>query len=207
MKKLLHTLLFSWLPFAAHFDFFKKLAIQLAAAGSALKTAVAPLMPGFNARLEDEDAVMQWIRKSALTEEIAAADADIDRLLVGINAIVQTGLHSSMSAILESARRVHIMLKNYGNVAKESYNEEAGDVQALLEQFTGPFTQDVANLGMAMWVQQLQTALNTFNSLIRQRETEQGEKPPYTAREVRKAIEEAYYQIMTIVEANAITSE
>lgn len=202
MKKL-HALYFLSLHLAAHFDFFKKLADLLAAAGDDLKAAVASLMPDFNAWLTKEDAVTDWVRKSALTEQIADADDTIDRLLVGINAVVLAGLHSSMSAIAESARRVHIMLKNYGDVAHESYDDEAGDVRKLLEQFTGPYTQDAANLGLAMWVQQLQTALNTFNSLLRQRSAEQGGKPPYTAREVRKGIEGVYHQMVYIIDAHA----
>jgi hypothetical protein len=202
MKKL-QALYFKLLPLVAHFRFFTRLKALLTAAGDDLKAAVAPQLPEFNDWLAKEDAVTDWVRKSAFTKKIAGADAEVDRILVGINAIVQTGLHSSMSAIRESAEHVHDMLKNYGNVTRESYDEEAGDVAKLLEQFTGPYAQDVANLGLAMWVQQLQTAFNTFDSLLHQREAEQGEKPPYTAEEVRKGIEGVYYRMKDIINANA----
>ena len=202
MKKLL-ALHFRWLPFLAHYDFFEKLAALLTIAAEAVKTALASLLPAFNTALANEEAVADWVRKSVLTEKIAEADAEDDRILVGINAIVQTGLHSSMPAIHESAVRVHVLLHDYGNVTHKSYDEEAGAIRELLKQFTGPYTQDVANLGMTMWVQQLQTAFNTFESLLLQRELEQGEKPPYTARDVRKAIEEVYHQIEYVINANA----
>ena len=202
MKKLL-ALHFKFLPFLAHYDFFERLSALLASAVEALKTAIAALMPAFNTALANEEAVADWVRKSVLTEKIAEADAEDDRILVGINAIVQTGLHSSMSAIHESAVKVHVLLSEYGRVTRKSYDEEAGAIRNMLVHFTGDYAADVANLGMAMWVQQLQTAFNTFESLLAQRNAEQGEKPPFTARDVRKAIEEVYHQIEYVINANA----
>ena len=203
MKKPLHTLLFNWLPLPAHVQFFERVKGFLTTAEEDVQTAVAPLMAEFDARLAEEVAVQGWIRKSVLTEQIAEADGTIDRLLVGINAIVQTGLHSSTPAIVESARRVHIMLKNFGRVASASYDKEEGDVKAILAQLTGSYAQDVTTLGMTTWVQQLQAALTVFENLLLQREDEQGEKPPYTAKEARKNMEDVYRRMMPIVEANA----
>jgi hypothetical protein len=205
MKKLF-VLHFRFLTFAAHFDWFEKLSALLAGGSDTLKTAVAPFMPNFNAWLAKEDALMQWVRKSALTEQIAEADQQVDRVLVGINAGVELGRHSSVAVIAASAERVHIMLKNYGDVAHESYDDEAGDVRSLLEQFGSTYIQDMSNLSLIAWVQELQTTFNTFESLLRQRADERIEKPLYTARAVRKGIEEAYHQIEYIINANAAVS-
>jgi hypothetical protein len=201
--KQIHALYFKLLPFAAHFDFFKKLSAILTAASSVVKTALAALTPDFNAWLAKEDAVMDWVRKSALTAQIADADREIDRLLTGINAVLDAVLHSPYPVNVAIANRVHLMVKSYGRVANKSYDEEAGDVRAMLEQFNGPFFSDMSNVGLAIWVSDLQLAFNRFETLLRQRETEQGEKPPYTAREVRKGIEEVYYQMVRIIDANA----
>jgi hypothetical protein len=202
--KLLHALYFHPMPLAAHFRFFTQLSGLLAAAGEDLKTAVATLMPDFNAWLAKEDAVTDWIRRSALTEKIAEADVEINRVLVGINAVVQSGRHSPVPAIKDSAERVYIMMKNYGYVVNESYDVKAGDVAKLLEQFGSDYIQDASNLGLIAWVQQLQTALTAFDALLRQRADERVEKPPYSAEEVRKGIEGVYHPMMDILEGNAI---
>ncbi|MDR1680463.1 MAG: DUF6261 family protein [Prevotellaceae bacterium] len=183
------------------------MSIQLAAAGNALKTAVAPLMPEFNAALTLEDAVMQWVRKSVLTARIAEADQTVDRVLVGINAIVQASLHASSATVVAAAERVHIMLKEYGNVAREAYNEEAGDVRAILEHFTGASAADVVTLGLTTWVTDLNTGFNTFKNLLRQRDTEQGTKPAYTATDVRKRIETVWHQMVYIIDAHSVVGE
>jgi hypothetical protein len=202
--KLLHALYFRKLPLTVHFDFFKKLVALVAAAGEDLRETVAALMLSLNAWLAKEDAVTDWIRKSAITQQIAATDAELTRMLVGINNEVAAGLHSFGSAIVASAEKVHTMIKSHGNVASEPYDEKAADTRKLLEQFAGPYAHDVDNLGIGMWVQYLQLTLNKFNDLLRLREDEQMAKPPYTSEEVRKGIEGVYHEMMKIIEANAV---
>ena len=204
--KLLHALHFRRLILTVHFTFFKRLSGLLAAAGDDLKTAIAPLMPAFNTALANEDAVSDWVRRSELTKQIAVANTELTRVLVGINSMVQTGMHSNMLAIKASGEHVYHVISSYGQVTGDDYEEKASDTGKLLEHFAGDCAQDVANLGMAMWVQQLQTALNAFNGLIRQREDEQIAKPPYSAEDVRKAMEASYYDIMGVIEANARAS-
>jgi hypothetical protein len=187
-----------------HFEFFRKLAALLADAGEALTAAVAALMPDFNMWLAREKDVTDWVRKSDLTKQIAAADRELTRVLVGINTGVEFNFHSSAPAIRAAAERVYIMMKNYGHVASEAYDEKAADAQKLLEQFTGPYAQDMSYLALSSWPAQLRTALNAFNNLIRQREDKQMEKPPYSSDEVRKGMEGVYHPMMNVIESNAV---
>jgi hypothetical protein len=194
------------LPLSAHFEYFEQLAGRLAAAGAAVKEALAPLMPAFSAWLAKEDAVFRWTRRSEFTGHIADADAELDRVLVGVNAVVRVGLHAAAPVTKESAERVHNMLKNYGNVSRKSYEEKAGSVLALLENFAGPYAPDAAALGLDPWVQALQAALNNFNGLIRLRDDERVGKPRYTAREARRNLDAVYHQMAYIINANAAVS-
>ena len=201
--KRIHSLRFLSLHGTVHFRFFTRLAELLAEAGDDLKAAVSPLLPEFNSWLAEEDAVTDWVRRSEFTKKIAGAAAETKRVMVGINAIVQAGRHAGAPAVNQSADHVHNMLKNYGNVARKSYAEVAGEVAKVLEQFAGPYAADAVTLGMTAWVQQLQTALDTFDSLICERNAEQGRKPPHSAQEVRKGIEGVYHRMKTIINANA----
>ena len=200
--KQLKALYFRSLPLAAHFDFFKKLPDLLSSAGAAVKTAMEALMPDFNAWLDREDAVMRWVRKSVLTEQIAETERNIGRQLTSINVILKAGLHGN-TEVAAAAVRLLTLLKSYGRIARKAYDEEAGDIRALLEQFNGPYLPDVENAGIACRVALLTEEFNKFEDLLRRRETEQGKKPPYTGREVRKGIEAVYRQMESIIEANA----
>jgi hypothetical protein len=205
MKKLV-SLKFKSLPFSAHYDFFMKLSLILSSSGDTLKIAVAGLMDDFNSWLAKEDAVIQWIRKSVLTDKIADADGQIDRLLVGINSVVKAFIHSTIPDAMAAANRVQIMLNQYGRVTRESYDEEAGKVRAMLEQYRGAYYADVNTLGLQNWVNELSAAFDIFESLLGQRESEQGAKPTYTAQKVRQGIEEVYQQMVEIINANCIVN-
>jgi hypothetical protein len=202
MKSLL-KLHFKLLPLAAHFDYFKKLSAILATESEALKAAIATLMPDFNTWLAKENAVMNWVRKNALTAKIAKADEQVDRALVTINAYLEVGLHSPVAATVELANYLFIMVKGYGRMASMSYDEEAGNVRSLLEQLKGPYATAVADMGMTTFVTDLENAFNTFESLLRQREDEQAGKPTCTAKDARKGVEDAYQQMVYIIDANA----
>jgi hypothetical protein len=202
MKKIF-ALDFRSLPLSAHFEFFKELHIRLDTAGPAVRMTVASLMPEFETRLTVEDAVFRWARKSELTKQIAEADAEIDRLLVAINGVVQTGRHSSTPAVKDSGDKVYHKLQQYGYIAHKAYPAQVGDLRALLEDFAGEYAQDVSNLGLGVWVMQLQSALNTFTRLLGERDDEKIEKPTITARVARKDMEAAWRPIEDAINANA----
>ncbi|MDR3184526.1 MAG: DUF6261 family protein [Prevotellaceae bacterium] len=200
MKKI-HHLHFKLLPFVAHFDFFSKFYVMLDEAGTALKQAIATLFKELLDWLKKEETLAYWVRRSALTAQIADADHDVDRALVAVNAGVNAALHAADAATVAAANRIHIMLRNYGSeITRKSYDEEAGAVRAILDQFNTTYAADVPVAGITPRVQELYGAFNRFETLLGQREAEQGQKPDYTFREVRKGIEGVYDKIGYVIE-------
>lgn len=205
MKKL-HAIHFHNFPLAGHLRFFYETKAHIATAGDDLKDAVASLLPAFDVALDRENAAYMWVRKSELTKAIEEANKTLNDKLALINAGVDFGSRSPMSAVAASGEKVHTLIKNHGHIANKNYDEKVIDVQDLLLHFTTDYTQDIANLGLAMQVQQLQTALNAFVNLLRQRFVEQVEKPDYTAAEARKDMEDAWKPIVYVIDTNAGTS-
>ena len=202
MKKL-QAIYFRPLPLDAHLRYHELFESLLSAAGETVLAAVAALLPLYRAALAKEQRLLDWVRKSELTKKIADADGALGAVLVSINSTVTIGRHSTMPAIKASGERVYHMIQELGSIQRKPYDSQVGDVNALLRNFGGDYAQDVANLGMAMYVQQLQSALNTFESLLGQRSVEQIAKPDYTAKAVRKEIEGVYHQIEGVVDVNA----
>ena len=202
MKKL-QAIYFRPLPLDAHLRYHELFESLLSAAGETVLAAVAALLPLYRAALAKEQRLLDWVRKSELTKKIADADGALGAVLVSINSTVTIGRHSTMPAIKASGERVYHMIQELGSIQRKPYDSQVGDVNALLRNFGGDYAQDVANLGMAMYVQQLQSALNTFESLLGQRSVEQIAKPDYTAKAVRKEIEGVYHQIEGVIDVNA----
>jgi polyhydroxyalkanoate synthesis regulator phasin len=203
MKKKFITILFRNLPNAAHFDFCSKVSRELEKAGHEVKMAMAALIIAFNIWLGKEDAQMTWVRKSELTEKIAEADRIVDHLLAAISLHIKNALYSSDQLMVDAARRLQIMLKKYGNVARKPYNEEAGDVQAIIEQIEGNYAADAALVGLGERFAALKSANTEFVTLLEQRDAYQLQKPDETFPVVRKGIEGVYHEIVVIADAGA----
>jgi hypothetical protein len=207
MAKKLLTLIYERLPIAPHLLFFQETETRLDAAAEAIRLALAAVMPPFRSRVAEEYSVFRWVRKSELTKDIKATVKTIDSVLVSINAAVTVGLHSPGSAIKASAEKVYDLIKNYGDIAKESYDTKASDLLLLLDHFATDYAHDVDNIGMGIQVQLLQVAYTKFRNLLGQRETEQLQKPPYTAAEARLHTQAAWKSIETVLNANAAIGE
>jgi hypothetical protein len=205
MKKFV-SLHFKPLPFVAVFDFFVRFKGLLSEAGEAVQAAVAALTLDLNVWLTRGQAVLDWLARSAYTKAIKAAAGKVDELLVGINSVVDAGRHSFEVAVREAGERVRGMLKQYGRVSRASYDAEVGAVRELLRQFTGTFASDAGKLGLGVWVQHLQLAIDELDRLLRLREAEQGTKPPFTAEDVRRGLEGTYRGMTTILESHAVAA-
>jgi hypothetical protein len=197
------VLRFHNLPLPPHFEFFHETNVRLMTADEAIRKAIAALLPEFQLRLAIEQAVYRWLRKSSLTVKITAADEDLDSVLVLINSGVDFGRRSPQPAIAASGKRVREMIKAYGPVTRKSYDAKAGAVRELLDHFTSDYAHDIDNLGLGTQVQMLQTALDTFVNLLGQRDAERVNKPPYTAKEARKGMENAWASIVYAINSHA----
>jgi hypothetical protein len=126
--------------------------------------------------------------------------------MVAINGEVQTGRHSSGSAIVASGEKVYDRLQHYGHITRKPYAEQVADLKLLLKDFAGDYAHDVDNLGMGIQVQLLQRAFDTFVLLLGQRDDEKIEKPPYTGAQTRKELNRIYRQIAFAINTNAATA-
>ncbi|MDR1676150.1 MAG: DUF6261 family protein [Tannerella sp.] len=199
-----NVILFSYLPNAAHFNYCSRVNEELLVAGSAVINALGELPAEYRVWLAKETGLMEWVKKSDLTEQIVEADHRVDRALVAINAQVHALEFNPDVLVSAAALRVGIMLKNYGKVYRKPYEEEEGDVRAILLQFAGAYAADMALLpGIPEWVTELQGALTEFQQLLVQRDAHSLQKPKEGFRFVRRSIEGVYHQIVTLVDAGA----
>jgi hypothetical protein len=203
MKKL-KSLLFRRLPNAAHFEFCSQVSNLLSTADKAVLAKLGDLPARFNAWFNKELALMEWVRKSYLTSYIAEANRRQERVLVAINTQVRALKYSTTPDIAETARGLYIMLKNYGTVYLKPYDEQEGDICAILNQLTGKYAPSVTLLGLGAPVTELQDAFTDFQQFLTQRNAKLLQKPGETAVVIRRNIEAVYHQITVRVNAGAV---
>lgn len=194
---------FRYLPNSVHWDYCMTVSKALADAPPALLAALGTLPAEFDRWLEVETALMNWVAKSYLTEEIATAARRMNRALVALKAQVRSRRFSLAPDIAEAAYRVYIMLKNYGWVYLKSYGERLGATLAILQQLNGAFAADAATLGLAAHTRELQEAREEFKRLLALRDNGSLDKPEENFKTVMRSIEKVYHRITVMVDAGA----
>jgi hypothetical protein len=193
------TLQFRPLPHEAHYKFFERVIRELAKSGSAVHTALGPLVAELNEWFAKETANVAWYRKSALTAVIARANDRLDHVISGMSANVNASKYSDDPDIVAAAKRLQVMLKSYGNVTRKPYLQEAGAVKAILAHLKGDLAVTVQTAGVADWTAKIEDALNGFVMVFEQREAQSLKKPQLKFSKVRLEIEIVWRRIAMIV--------
>jgi hypothetical protein len=202
MKKLI-AILFHFLPNAAHFNYCTRVKSVLATASETVKTALGGLITDFENWCNQEFAQMEWVRKSILTEKIAEADVRMDRALVALKAQVHALEYSLTTTIAEAAHRLNIMLNSYGKVYRKPYDEQMGDMLAIIAQLIKSYAADVTTLGVGPLCAELVGAFTEFQKLFEERGADSLKKPENSFVTIRREIEKVYHKIAVKLDAGA----
>jgi hypothetical protein len=204
MKKKIATIYFSYLRVEAHYQFlslFNQLLMEFPSAYN----LVSVFYGEFTNLLEQEKQIVDIQKSSEFTKQIADADHLNDRLITGIRETVNAALHHFNPAVVEAAQSVQLRLKAFGDIQSKSYEEEAAAIAVLIDNLRSPeFSGKVMMLGLDPWLVELSASLDHFNDLLKQRNTEQADKPQQRFREIRKQIELVYHNMVNHINAAAV---
>ncbi|GHT82580.1 hypothetical protein FACS189467_7920 [Bacteroidia bacterium] len=201
--KNIKTIRFSNLRNEAHFQFltlYKNLLNQFAEA----KSVVGNLYDGFVELLNKEASLVDAIKASDYTRRLADADHRVDRDIVALNSIIETGLHHFNPAVVEAAHSLQVVFKTFGRVGSKSYEEEAAAVKLLLTDLQTQYASQSTTLGILDWITELATAQSAFEQLFNQRNIEYAERPQERLKDIRNLIDTAYRTMTERIDAAAI---
>jgi hypothetical protein len=197
-------LLLHYLPKEAHYNFFSRVTKEIAAAGAPVQIALGQLLVDLNDWFEKETANMIWQPKSSLTRPITAAKKRLDRAFVGLSVHIRATRYSPDPDVVRAASRLYIMLKSYSYVIRDPYLQEAGAITAILLHLKGDMAADAQTIGLTEWIVEVESALDTFVGLIRQREAGTLSRPEKRLREVRHTIDKIWHQVATVINSGAM---
>jgi hypothetical protein len=122
---------------------------------------VSDLLPEFYEGIDLKARLVDAVKGSVYTEELADADRRVDRAIVGINSTVNAALHHPNEAIERAAKAIAILLKAFrGSIEKKSYEEEQAAVKILVNDLQTTYAQQVATIGMGEWVVEKEITFN-----------------------------------------------
>jgi hypothetical protein len=199
------ALIFSRLPNAAHFEFFEWIDKALDSSATVITTALGPLTTELKNWLSKESACMAWVRKNDWTAMIHAADAELDRALVGFSEFIRSVRHGAAdTSTVFAANRLYTMLKNYGRVSRKPYREQIGDVNAILTHLKGDYKSNVETIKGETWPPLIEGACAMLATRLDLRDDALVKKPAERFPVVRKGIETVWRQCETVIASSAV---
>jgi hypothetical protein len=161
----------TWLSNERYYQFLVATRAQIESSAS-VKALLATFLPTFDTLIARLLVVLAGQRGSIYTQQILAADKDLDRLLVMINGLVKVGLHQSDPAIVQAAKELQFVLKQFGQVKSKPYEAEIAAVKAILSIMRGQYAPQAALLGITQPLDSLQAAQEKVEALFATRNTE-----------------------------------
>lgn len=99
------------------------------------------------------------------TEEQADEDSERDRLLSFLFSAIKNGLRSKKAEILNAAKQLEIVIRNYQNIQRQAYAAETASIRGLIKDLNKEEnTEAVSALALRTIIDQLETANETFST-------------------------------------------
>jgi hypothetical protein len=145
------------------------------------------LLADYNIKVDQEETVYTWIRRSDFTRNKAETDNKRDITLTGLEGIVRVNLKNFNPAIRDNAFHVHNLLVSYGDLPRMGYDAETAGIDSLIARLRSPeYFPAATNLGIIPWIDELDALNNLFKSYVEDTTQEQIVKPQISPRIARR---------------------
>jgi hypothetical protein len=158
----------------------------------------------FNAYLPfyaKEEEALNLIRKSATTGQIELADNDRDTLISGLKEAVRSQLKHFDAEKRAAAARFKIILDQYGDIAHKPYDDETAAIHKLVQESKETYANEVSILALTDWINAIDKKNLEFQSLKKDRHSEDAQKTLMRMKTVRVDIDAAYKEVVKRINA------
>jgi hypothetical protein len=183
-----------------HFQFMTEFR-DLFEESDPVKAKILRELESFYTLYVQEDGCIKKVLKSETTLKRHQADRGRDNTFRGFADSVKSALNNSDPEVKDSAYRLDILLKSYGNLARKPYQEETAGIYNLLGDLKEKYAKDVKILNLDKWVNELESNNIAFENLVKARFSELEQVTDLKAKDVRKNIDKVYLDIVEKIKA------
>jgi len=140
--------------------------------------------------------------KSALTASLAEIDEDRDDRFAEIKRNITTALAGRDATKKEAAGSLKLLFNPYWNTGKKAMNTETALIAELIGKIkaSGSLTSQAGTIGITDMLTGLETSNNEFDTLYKERNSQEAAKEGVPASSLRPAVAKSYEQFCTAVE-------
>ncbi len=187
----------------AHFEFCSEVK-QMITAHTAEKLNITTAFTEFCTLWEKEEQGLEVIRQHKLTAKLAELDELRDTLFSGLSTNCKSLTKHFDANMRKNAEQLVVVLKSYGNVAAESYNEETAALHKLTEELLENYAEQLTTCKLTDWVTNLQAVNENFSQVMLSRNEDLAKEEPIHMRSLRKSVDKLYRLMVKRVEASAL---
>jgi hypothetical protein len=169
-----------------------------------VQAVVATSYDTFVVLLDEEGELIDAMRSSPITKLLKESDRRIDRNIVGINNMINSGMHHFDPEKVAAANQLRLRMKAFGNIESKSYIDESAAVKILIRDMRNIYSAQVTLLELDGWIDELDSAQVEFETLFIQRNSERAAKPVTNVKPTRKAVTKIYYDMTEVINASAV---
>jgi hypothetical protein len=191
------------LPNDLHLQFFVAL-MQLIKKFNPTTLKIVALFELLCVCIEKEDLCYKIVRKSDLSRLKAEKDHLRDDVVAGIKDHLKSCLRHFDIAVCEAAYRLMVVFNNSNkpiSLIHLPYDAETIAINKMLQEFWSKHAADVKITGLTEWLEELRIRNDAFNQLAIAYNEQQSEKPLFQPKDARKETDEAYKNIVYVINA------
>ena len=161
-----------------------------------------PLIDDHGAAVTQEGEVFNWMRRSEFTEKKTVVDRNRDEVYMGITGTVRVNLNHFSPEMKNAAVHVDNLLSSYGYLPEMNYDAETAAIDTLVTRLRSEaYVQSVQLLGLATWVNELDTLNTRFKTYADDTSKEEMNRPHVSSKEARVRSDNALWLITNRVES------
>jgi hypothetical protein len=163
-----------------------------------ISTTITPaLISTYKAKIDQEEVVLRWGRKSEYTEKKKEIDAQRDEMYKSMLAIVHANLANHDISLQDNARHVNTMLESFGDITKIDYKGETNMIKQIIIKLKSPeYVYAAQTLGLLTWAEDLEIVNTLFEAYENEADRELKTKPKISFKEARKETDDALKVIL-----------
>lgn len=181
---------------------FSDLVIDFTPAALGIETQFSD----FTRLLGNEKETLHILQKSDITDELVDSDALQDSTFRGFADSIKSSCNHFRKETRKAAIRVQIVFDEFGNIAEKSYDQETTAINNLVSKLKQDYAAEISILGVSEWIDELLANNKAFNTLIKNRYSQESAKTQMLMKRVRIDVDHAFRTITKRINALIIVN-
>ena len=151
-------------------------------------------------KLDIEKTVLDLVRKNSYKMRFDAAEVARDKPILGFFKIVKGMLNHFNPVVEQAAANIHLINQNFKDICNLSDEKQTIALERYLTTLKGA-EADITTLGLNDWVTEIEAKQNAFLEVVKNRNTEDDQRPDTNMKATRIETDKSYFSIVDRINA------